>query len=111
MLLPAKDASMMLDVFDKTLKAHPEANINLVFDSLSDLMVSIGFEKTYRFMRYAIEMMTSPRITVMFLLNQTAHDPKIAHGFRSLFSNQTSFGKNGMQPVKLSKLKASKVET
>jgi hypothetical protein len=100
-LLPANDTSLMLDVLNKTLKTHPEARINVVFDSLSDLVMSIGFEKTYRFIRYAIEMLTSPRITVLFLLNQTAHDPQIVHGFRNLFSNNISYGKNGMQPVKL----------
>jgi hypothetical protein len=102
MLLPANDTSLMLDVFNKALEALPDGNINVVFDSLSDLIMSIGFEKTYRFIRYAIEMVTSPRITVMFLLNQTAHDPQIVHGFRGLFSNQISYGKNGIQPVKLS---------
>jgi hypothetical protein len=101
MLLPAKDTSLMLDVLNKTLKTHPEAKINVVFDSLSDLIMSIGFEKTYRFIRYAIEMLTSPKTTVMFLLNPSAHDPQIVHSFRGLFSNQISYGKNGIQPVKL----------
>jgi hypothetical protein len=101
MLLPANDASLMLDVLNKTLQTHPEAKINVVFDSLSDLIMAIGFEKAYRFVRYAIELLASPRITVMFLLNQTAHDPQIVQGFRNLFSNQIFYGKEGIQPVKL----------
>jgi len=111
MLLPSNDISLMLDVFDKTLKAHPQGNINVVFDSLSDLVLSVGFEKTYRFMRYAVEMLASPRNTVLFLLNQNAHDPKVASSLRGLFSDQISFGKEGMQTVKLSKLEVGKVET
>jgi hypothetical protein len=102
MLLPAKDTSLMLDVFDKTLKAHQEGNINIVFDSISDLLIATGFESTYRFMRYSIEMLTSPRTTILFLLNQTGHDPQIASSIKSLFSNQISYGKEGIQPVKLS---------
>jgi hypothetical protein len=101
MLLPANDTSLMLDVFNKALEAIPDGNINVVFDSLSDLIMSIGFEKTYRFIRYAIEMLTSPRTTIMFLLNQTAHDSQIANSLRGLFSNYVSHGKNGIQPVKL----------
>jgi hypothetical protein len=104
MLLPAKDTSLMLNIFDKTLKAHQDGNINIVFDSLSDLVMATGFENTYRFMRYAIEMLTSPRTTVLFLLNQTGHDPEIASSLKSLFSNHISFGKEGIQPVKLSAL-------
>jgi len=111
MLLPSNDISLMLDVFDKTLKAHPQGNINVVFDSLSDLVLSVGFEKTYRFMRYAIEMLTSPRNTVVFLINQNAHDPKVESSFRGLFNNQISFTKDGIKTVKLPKVQPSIAET
>jgi len=111
MLLPSNDTSLMLDVFDKTLKAHPQGVVNVVFDSLSDLVLSVGFEKTYRFMRYAVEMLASPRNTVVFLLNQNAHDPKVASSLRGLFSDQISFGKEGIQTVKLSKVEVGEVET
>ena len=111
MLLPSNDTSLMLDVFDKTLKAHPQGVVNVVFDSLSDLVLSVGFEKTYRFMRYAVEMLASSRNTVLFLLNQNAHDPKVTSSLRGLFSDQISFGKEGIQTVKLSKLEVGKVET
>jgi hypothetical protein len=111
MLLPLSDTSLMLDVFDKSLKAHPEGNINVVFDSLSDLVLSVGFEKTYRFMRYAVEMLASPRNTVVFLLNQNAHDPKVESSLRGLFSNQIFFGKDGRKTVKLTKIQLSMAET
>jgi hypothetical protein len=103
MLLPSNDTSLMLDIFDKTLKAHPQGVVNVVFDSLSDLVFIVGFEKTYRFMRYAVEMLASPRNTVLFLLNQHAHDPQVMSGLRGLFSDQISFGEEGIQTVKLSK--------
>ncbi len=111
MLLPSNDISMMLDVFDKTLKTHPKNVINVVFDSLSDLVLSVGFEKTYRFMRYAIEMLSSPRNTVVFLLNQTAHDPKVTSSLRGLFNNQISFTKDGIKTVKLPKTQLIITET
>ncbi len=112
MLLPSNDTSLMLDVFDKTLKAHPQGVVNVIFDSLSDLILSVGFEKTYRFMRYAVELLASPRNTVLFLLNQNAHDPKVASGLRGLFSDQMSFGEEGIQTVKLSRVaEVGEVET
>jgi hypothetical protein len=101
MLLPSSDTSLILNVFDKMLKAHPEGAINILFDNLSDLVFSIGFEKTYHFMRYAAEMLASPRITAIFLVNEIAHDPKVASSLKGLFSNQIFFGKGGIQTVKL----------
>ena len=112
MLLPSNDTSLMLDVFDKTLKAHPQGVVNVVFDSLSDLVLSVGFEKTYRFMRYAVELLASPRNTVLFLLNQNAHDPKVASSLRGLFSDQMSFGEEGIQTIRLSRAaEVGEVET
>jgi len=110
MLLPLTDTSLMLDVFDKTSKAHPEGEINIVFDSLSDLVLSIGFEKTYYFVRYATELLAHSRITALFLLNQTAHDPKVASSLRGLFSNHVSMGKDGIQAVKLPKAELCPME-
>lgn len=110
MLLPSRNTSLMLDVFDKTLKAHPEGNINMVFDSLSDLVLTIGFEDTYRFIRSAIEVLASPKNTFVFLLNETAHDSNVISGLRGLFSDQISFRKKGLQTVKLSKLEVGGIE-
>jgi hypothetical protein len=103
-LLPSNNISLMLDVIDKTLKENPHDIINLIFDSLSDLVLSLGFEKTYHFTKYATEILASPRVTALFLLNTSAHDPEVVHSLRSLFENQIFFGKKGIQTVKLSRM-------
>lgn len=110
MLLPSGNTSLMLDVFDKTLKAHPQGVINVVFDSLSDMVLSVGFEKTYHFTRYAVEMLASPRTTILFLLNRSAHDPKVASSLRGLFSNQIFFSEKGMQSLKWPKAEITEVK-
>lgn len=108
-LLPSGDTSLMLSVLDKTIKAYPHSVINVVFD-LSDLLLSIGFDKTYLFLKYAVEILAPPGNTVLFLLNQTAHDLKVTSSLRSFFSDQISFGKEGIQTVKLSKAEAGTLE-
>lgn len=110
MLLPSNNTSLMLDAFDQTLKTHPDDKISMVFDNLSDLVLSIGFEKTYNFVRYATDLLSSPRITVLFLLNQTAHDPQISSSMRGLFSNQISIEKDGIHAIKLPKIDAAMME-
>jgi hypothetical protein len=105
-LLPSNDISLMLDVMDKTLKANPHDIINVIFDNLSDLVLSIGFEKTYHFTKYATEILASSGVTALFLLNASAHDSEVVHSLRSLFDNQICFGKEGIQTVKLPKAEA-----
>jgi len=109
-LLPTSDTSLMLNVFDKMLKTQSAGVINIVFDNLSDLVLSIGFEKTYSFMRYVAEMLAPSRITALFLVNEIAHEAKVVSSLRSLFSNQISFGKEGMQTTKLLEIQADTTE-
>ena len=99
-LLP-EDASLLLDTLDKTLKANLGSPQNLVFDNLSNLVLSIGFDKTYSFLRYALDMLVSMDATALFLVNPTAHEPKMVSSFRSLFGWQLSYGEEKLQVVKL----------
>jgi hypothetical protein len=100
-LLPSGDTSLILDVLDKALKMKPEGAVNVIFDNLSDLLLSIGFDKTYRFIRYVVEMLASPQNTVLFLINQSAHEPNVMASLKGLFSDQLTCGEKGVQVIKL----------
>jgi len=100
-LLPSNDVSLMLNVFDKMLKTQQGNIVNIVFDNLSDIILSTGFEKAYQFVKYATEILASPKVTVIFLLNKVAHDIKVISSLQSLFSDQISLGKEGLQTIKL----------
>jgi len=102
-LLPANDSSLLLDALDKVLKAYPEKNSNIVFDNLSGLILLNGFEKTYGFLRYALELLTLENGASLFLLDPRAHDVNVASAFRILFNNQIVYGKEGLRIVKMPK--------
>lgn len=110
LLLPSADTSLLLGIIDKILKVYPYKVINMVFDNLSDIVLSVGFDKAYNFIKYALEILASPNVTVLFLLNKNAHDLQILSNIRSLFSEQISYGKNGIQIIKLSKAETTMVE-
>jgi len=103
MLLPANNSSLILDAFEKVLNASAQGRLCLVFDSLSELIRSIGLEKTYNFLRYAMEVLSSKSVTALFLLTSSAHDPKAISTLRRLFDEQLAFGEEGLRVVKLSK--------
>ena len=105
-LLPANNASLLLDILDKTLKPLPHGNLNIIFDNLSSLILSIGLQKTYQFMRYTLDMLTSTNSTALFLFNPDAHDQRVTSSLRRLFSNHISYRKEGLQIVKLYEPKA-----
>jgi len=101
-LLPAKNTPLILDALSKVLETYADANVCLVFDILSELLTSIGQEKTFTFLRYALDMLSSKKITSLFLLNTSAHQTEVVSRLRSLFSNQLTYDKNGLEIVKSS---------
>lgn len=103
-LIPANNTSLLLDALSKTVKSHPDGNFNIVFDNLTSLILQVGFEKTYNFVRYALEMLSSIDATAIFLFNPSAHNQKIASSLRSLFSNQVNFEKGELEIIKLPEL-------
>jgi hypothetical protein len=93
-LLPASDLSVLLDAFGR-IQRGDEKPINVLFDNLSDIILSCGFEKAYKFMRLLLETISSPKATYLFVFNPTAHDQTISSSIRGLFRNQLAHAKSG----------------
>jgi len=101
MLLPVGNTSLILDSIEKALKIHANANLFLVFDGLSDLLMRMGLDKTCIFLRDALEMLSSKNVTTLFLLSSNAHDPQVVSRIRGMFNNQLACDKNGLRVVKI----------
>ena len=101
MLLPANNTPLLLDALEKTLKTSPHGSLNIVFDSLSSLILLVGFEKTHNFVRYALDMLASENSTALFLFSPDIHDQRVTSSLRSLFRNHVSYRKGSLQIVKM----------
>jgi len=102
MLLPAKSTSLILEAINKVLETYPNANICFVFDILSELLTTIGRERTFTFLRHALDLLSSKKVTSLFLLNTSAHETEVVSRLRSLFNNQLVYDKNRLEIVKTS---------
>jgi KaiC/GvpD/RAD55 family RecA-like ATPase len=100
-LLPAKNTSLILDSLSKVLEEYTYTNIFLVFDKISNLINLVGFDKAYKFLLYVLEMLSSKRITALFLLNASAHKPQMVSQIRGLFHNQLTYDKGELKIVKI----------
>lgn len=83
------------------LKQNSEGPLSIVIDSLTDLALtensaSSEYKSMYKFVQSAIETLDEPRITALFLLNPSAHDPKDIASVRGIFSNQLVYEKGGV---------------
>lgn len=83
------------------LKKNFEGPISIIIDSLTDLALNDSSAESpdgimYKFVQSAFESLNEMRITVLFLLNPSAHDPKDIAGVRGLFNNQLTYDKGGL---------------
>ncbi len=83
-LIPQSDTAIFLDVADKTL-ASKKADMVFVFDSVSELLLLIGLEKTYKFLKQMLELLNEPRVTALFLFVSKAHEAKDVNLLRGIF--------------------------
>jgi len=100
-LLPAKNTALILDSLSKVLEQYAHTNIVLVFDKLSELINLVGFDKTYKFLLYVLEMLPTTKATALFILNTSAHDPKVVSRMRGLFHNQLTYEKDELKVIKI----------
>jgi hypothetical protein len=101
-LLPAKNIALILDSLGKVLEKHAHTDIFMVFDKISELVSLVGFDKAYKFLLYALEMLPTTKATAIFLLNTSAHETEVVSQLRNLFSNQLAYDKNGLEIMKTS---------
>ncbi len=84
-LIPAFDSSLILDSMNKTIEAYAATPFTMIFDNISHQIFTVGAERAHSFVRQALELMVSNRITGVFLLNYPAHDGKTVSMFENLF--------------------------
>ena len=93
--------SYLASVLARILEADAGKSLTLVFDNLTDLILSMGFQSAYNFTKNALERLSGLRSTAIFLLNPKSHPPNEAYSIRNLFSEQVTYGRNGLTPAKL----------
>ena len=85
-LIPQNDTAIILDVVDKTLSSR-EGKVVFVFDSVTDLLLSAGLEKTYKFLKQFLELLHEPRSTGFFIFIKGAHGERDVNLLRGIFPN------------------------
>jgi len=96
-LVPVTPQTILSPILD----AHGDEPLALVYDNLTDHALSAGFEAAYGFAQETLRRLDEPRFTALFLINPEAHESREVHGFRGLFSDQVSYGEDGLEKIRL----------
>lgn len=97
MVVPEDDPTILLDTLRKTiLSVTQSSGIAVVFDNLSDMIMTAGAERCYKFIKRANEILAEREIVVsIFLLTKGAHDEKTTNLIQNLFRNHIVFDSEG----------------
>lgn len=104
-LVPWGYGSVVFQYLSADLETHINENFNVICSNLSSAILTFGLENAYRFVKAEHEMVTSPKITHMNLLNVTAHDSNEVAAIEGLFNNILIYDKHGLRAIKLAKTK------
>ena len=99
-VLPADNTPLVLDSLREILGRHGDQNTFLIFDNVSELIMSVGFDKAYKFLLCAVEMVSSKPTTALFLINKSAHEAQESSRVRGLFQNILVYEKNALEVIK-----------
>jgi hypothetical protein len=101
MLVPDDDPTILLDTLRNTVGSVSSSGIGIIFDNVSDMILSDGFENSYKFMRRANEILADGKIVAAFLATQGAHEERISNLIQNLFQNHLTFDSLGVQVKRL----------
>jgi len=96
MLVPRYEQSVLLSVIDKTLASNPQLKMLILFDDLTDLILTVGLESTYKFVKQANELLGAGRTTAAFFMTMSAQGTKETNVLRGMFTKQLSYGQSGL---------------
>ena len=97
LLIPQNDMAVMLDLIDKTVSSTSGTPVTLVFDSISDFILYLGFESTYKFLKQANEILSRPGASAVYLVTSGAHDERVVSLTRSLFRMHAAYDQAGIR--------------
>lgn len=101
MLVPEDDPTILLDTLRNTISAVSSTGVGIIFDNISDMILSEGFENSHKFIRRANEILSDDKIVAAFLVTQGAHEERILNLIQNLFQNHLTFDSLGVQVKRL----------
>jgi len=91
---------------DSTMKFSPllaeddGRPLSFIVDSLSDLAVSRSEDEAYRFAQNSLNVLATPRVSAIYLVNPQAHNEKAIASLRGLYSNQLTYANHTLSSVR-----------
>lgn len=79
---------LIVEAIRRALEGTPSSTTTIIFDNVTELVYTIGFEKALRFIRTLFEIVASfPNARLVFLVNKGAHPPHEMQSIANMFNS------------------------
>jgi hypothetical protein len=99
-LIIHNDPDLILNFLGQSLKEETPRMKSVIFDNLSNMILLLGVEKTYKFAKRANEMLFDSGAGSLFLLISGAHEDRTRTAIESIFRRIILFDRAGMKVKK-----------
>jgi hypothetical protein len=96
-LIVHNDPDLVLNSLGQSIKANPHLMKAVIFDNLSNMILLLGMEKTYKFAKRANEILFDSGASSLFLLISGAHEDRARTAIESIFRRIILFDREGMK--------------
>jgi hypothetical protein len=93
LVVPSHDEGALL----KIMEAAPEGKDIVIFDSVSELLVALGSERTQRFLRRATRSLEANGRRSLFIMKRGYHDERSELMVRGLFTGRLVYDGSGLK--------------
>ena len=100
LLVPQGDSAVILDLMDKTISTARKAAMTVIFDSISDLVLYLGPETTYKYLKEGQQLIVPPKLTSIYLMTVGAQDERTLNLVKSLFRLHAVLDQQGFRVTK-----------
>ena len=95
-VIPANDTAILLDTLQRNLRQAGKGSSAMIFDSISDLILELGLEKSYEFLKQANEIVDETDCLGIYVMKNGAHDQRTDSFIKSLIQNHVVYDASGL---------------
>jgi hypothetical protein len=95
--VPSHDEGALLELMEAPAKDGADERDLVIFDSVSELIVSLGNERSQRFLRRATRSLEANGRRSLFIMKRGYHDERSERMVRRLFSDRLAYDGSGLK--------------
>jgi predicted transcriptional regulator len=99
-MIPENDQAVLFDEMSKAAKSGSNGGVLLVFDSISDLILSESLPTAYHMLKTINGLVSGTKTTIVSILRQHAHDEQVESTIKGIYAYHLLYSYSGLRLIR-----------